>query len=60
MIFSLKEGKDEKVIPSVILIILEAIAYSTWQAFLNRYYIRYSIDRTVLDKAYKILINSDF
>ena len=60
MIFPLEEGKDEEVVPLVVLVTPEATAYSTWQAFFNRYYARYSIDRAVLDKAYEILINSDF
>ena len=60
MIFPLEEGEDEEVIPSIVLVMPEATAYSTQQAFLNRHYTRYSIDQAVLDKAYKILINSDF
>ena len=60
MIFLLEEGEDKEVVPSVMLVTPEAIAYSTQQAFLNRHYIRRSIDQVVLDKAYEILINLDF
>ena len=60
MIFPLEEGEDEEVVLSVVLVTPEAMAYSTWQAFLNRYHTRHSIDQAVLDKAYEILINLDF